>query len=297
MVWAVVMGSFPDVRMVAVPEHAASLIYQEAVMSGLSVTGGSAGVQSDLWGARAREWCAMEAQMRPLYETVFERLAIGHGTELLDAGCGAGLAAQLAAQRGAVVSGFDATPALLAIAAERVPNGEFTAGDLESLPYGDDAFDAVVGFNSFQYAMSPRVALEQARRVARAGAPVVIATWAVAERCEAAAYLAALGPLMPPPPPGAPGPFALSAPGALEGLATEAGLTPVDAAEVSCPWRFPDLESALTAMLAAGPAIKAIRFTGEAATRDAVGAAIEPFRQPSGGYVIGSTFRYLVTKA
>jgi hypothetical protein len=70
-------------------------------MSGLSVTGGSAGVQSDLWGARAREWCAMEAQMRPLYEAALERVGLGHGTELLDAG----LAAQLAAQRGAVVSG------------------------------------------------------------------------------------------------------------------------------------------------------------------------------------------------
>ena len=55
--------------------------------------------------------------------------------------------------------------------------------DLESLPYRDDAFDGVVGFNSFQYATNPRRALEQARRVARAGAPVVIATWAVPERC------------------------------------------------------------------------------------------------------------------
>jgi SAM-dependent methyltransferase len=295
--WGVEIGSIPDVRSASAPEHAVSLIYQEAVMSGLSVTGGSAGVQSDLWGVRAREWCAMEAQMRPLYEAVFERVGIGHGTELLDAGCGAGLATQLAAQRGAVVSGFDATPALLAIAAERVPSGEFAAGDLESLPYGDDRFDAVVGFNSFQYAASPRAALEQARRVARAGASVVIATWAAPERCEAAAYIAALGPLLPPPPPGAPGPFALSAPGALEGLATEAGLTPLDAAEVSCPWTFPDLESALTAMLAAGPAIKAIRCAGEAATRDAVAVAIEPFRRPSGEYAIGSAFRYLVTKA
>jgi SAM-dependent methyltransferase len=266
-------------------------------MSGLSVTGGSAGVQSDLWGQRTREWCAMEAQMRPLYETVLERVGVGQGTELLDAGCGAGLAAQLAAQRGAVVSGLDATSALLAIAAERVPNGEFAAGDLEALPYASDAFDVVVGFNSFQYAASPRGALEQARRVARTGAPVVIATWAVPERCEAAVYIAALGALMPPPPPGAPGPFALSAPGALEGLATEAGLTPAEAGEVSCPWEFPDLESALRAMLSAGPAIKAIRAAGEDATRAAVAAAIEPFRGPSGDYAIGSAFRYLVTTA
>jgi SAM-dependent methyltransferase len=266
-------------------------------MSGLSVVGGSAGVQSELWGVRAREWCEMEGQMTPLYDAVLDRIGAGHGTELLDAGCGAGLAAKLAAQRGAVVSGLDATRELLAIAAERVPNGEFVSGDLESLPYRDDAFDAVVGFNSFQYAASPRRALEQARRVAREGAPVVIATWAVPERCEAAVYLAALGRLMPPPPPGTPGPFALSVPGALERLATEAGLHPGDAEEVSCPWRFSDLESALSAMLSAGPAIKAIRASGEQATRQAVAAAIEPFRRGSGEYVIGSNFRYLLTTA
>ena len=47
-------------------EDAGSFIYQEAVMSGSSLTSGSAAVQRDLWGAHAREWCPMEAQMRPL---------------------------------------------------------------------------------------------------------------------------------------------------------------------------------------------------------------------------------------
>jgi hypothetical protein len=56
-------------------------------MSG-SVTEGSAGVQSELWGARPREWCVM-AQMRPLYEAVIDRMDVGSGMELLDAGCGA----------------------------------------------------------------------------------------------------------------------------------------------------------------------------------------------------------------
>ena len=173
--------------------------------------------------------------MQPLYDAVLERIGVGHGTELLDAGCGSGLAAQLAARRGAIVTGLDATPELLAIARRRVPNGEFLEGDLESLPFADGAFDAVVGFNSFQYAATPQTALAEAKRVVRQGAPVVIATWAVPERCEAAVYLAALKPLMPPAPEGAPGPFALSAPGALEELATAAGLTPGDADEVASP--------------------------------------------------------------
>jgi SAM-dependent methyltransferase len=275
-----------------------SFISEEVQMSAPPSTTGSSPIQSQLWGARARDWAqGMEGQMTPVYEAVLDRIGVGQGTELLDAGCGAGLAAQIAAGRGAVVTGLDATPQLLEIARQRVPNGEFAQGDLESLPYADESFDAVVGFNSFQYASHPRAALEEARRVARPGAPVAIVTWAVPERCEAAVYLAALGPLMPPAPPGAPGPFALSAPGALEELGRAAGLTPGDADEVACRWTFPDPEAALRALISSGPAVKAIQTSGEDAVRGAVEAAIAPFRQSAGGYSIGSAFRYLITAA
>jgi hypothetical protein len=126
---------------------------------------------------------------------------------------------------------------------------------------------------------------------------VAIATWAVPERCEAAAYLAALGPLMPPAPAGAPGPFALSAPGALEALAGAAGLTPQDADEAAFRWTYPDLGTALRGLLSSGPAVKAIQASGEDAARRAVETAIAPFREASGGYSIGCAFRYLITTA
>jgi SAM-dependent methyltransferase len=239
----------------------------------------------------------MEGQMLPLYEAVLERLDVGAGTEVLDVGCGSGLAAQTAARRGALVTGFDATPELLEIARGRVPNGEFREGDLEALPFAEAAFDAIVGFNSFQYAATPQAALAEAKRVARPGAPVAIATWALPERCPAAAYLAALKPLLPPAPPGAPGPFALSAPGALEDLAVQSGLTPMDAEEVACPWIYADDDSALRGLLASGPAVKAIQTSGEDAVREAVLHAIAPFADGAGGYCIGSAFRYLITTA
>jgi len=34
----------------------------------------------------------------------------------------------------------------------RTPNGEFYEGDIERLPWLDDSFDVVTGFNAFQYA-------------------------------------------------------------------------------------------------------------------------------------------------
>lgn len=263
-----------------------------------TVSTGSAGAQSQLWGVRARDWADLqEHQVTNLYETVLSQLAVGDTTEFLDAGCGAGLAAQLAARRGARITGLDATPELLEIARERVPHGHFTTGDLEALPYPDDAFDAIAGFNSFQYASNPQHALEEARRVARPGAPIAIVTWAVPERCDAAAYLASLKPLLPPTPPDAPGPFALSAPGALEQLAAAAGLTPRAADEVTCPWSYPDADTALRALLSAGPAVKAIQTSGEPAVRAAIESAITPFRAENGTYTIGSAFRYLMTTA
>jgi cyclopropane fatty-acyl-phospholipid synthase-like methyltransferase len=60
---------------------------------------------------------------------------VGQGRCFFDAGCGGGGASVLAAQRGAHVSGLDASEAPIAIARERVPHGDFRVGDLEALPY------------------------------------------------------------------------------------------------------------------------------------------------------------------
>lgn len=161
-----------------------------------------------LWGARARDWADIqEVVCRPVYTAVFDRVGVQSGTAYLDVGCGAGLAAQIAAERGASVSGLDASDSLLSIARTRAPNGDFYLGELESLPFEDGAFDLVTGFNSFQYAGNPSIALSEAKRVAKAGASVVIMTWGTPGGMEAASLVAALKPLLPPPPPGAPGPL------------------------------------------------------------------------------------------
>ena len=161
------------------------------------------------------------------YEAVLERANIGTDTCYLDVGCGSGMAAQLAAARGARVSGIDAAEALLTIARSRVPGGDFHHGDIEELPFSDQMFNVVTGFNSFQYAANPVAALAEARRVTKPGGTVVIMTWGNPEGLEAASLVAALRPLMPPPPPGAPGPFALSDKNALRKFAAVAQLTPL----------------------------------------------------------------------
>lgn len=258
---------------------------------------GSAAMQDDLWSPRARDYAELqEGLFRPLYESVLQRPEVAGAAALLDVGCGPGLAAQVFSQEIANVSGIDASVAFIAIARQRLPDRDFRVGEMEALPYADASFDVVTGFNAFQYAASPRNALAEAERVLRPSGFVSIATWGLPQDCEAAGHLKALGGLMPPPPAGAPGPFALSDEVNLKALVTEAGFTPIAIVDVACPWTYPDLETALRAMLSAGPAERAIRNSSVERAREAVTASIAAYATTSGGYRLDNKFRYLIAR-
>lgn len=251
----------------------------------------------ELWSTRARDWAdLMEPAMRQLYVAILDRIAPSAGTTLLDVGCGSGLFCRLAADRGATVFGLDAAPGLLDIARERVPRGTFDVGDLGNMPYANNSFDVVTSLNSFPYASSPVAALREAGRVARRGALVIIAAWGRADECEAAGYLDAIASFLPESP-GTPGPFALSPPGALEALAANVQLEAAEVVDVCVEWCFAQANDALDAMLAAGPAVRAVQIAGERRVREAVAEAIRPFGTARGGYRLENTFRYLVARA
>jgi SAM-dependent methyltransferase len=259
---------------------------------------GSAQTQGDLWSARARDYAELqEGRFLPLYESVQYRPELAKSRSSLDVGCGPGLATQVFSRTIANVAGIDASAAFIDIARERLPGRNLRVGEMETLPHADGSFDVVTGFNAFQYAASPVNALREARRVTQPDGAVVIATWGPPEDCEAAAHLKALGALMPPPPPGAPGPFALSDETKLKALVSEAGLTPMAVVDVDCPWIYPNLEIALRAMLSAGPAERAIRNSGMDRARDAVANSLTPYLKPSGEYHLNNKFRYLIARA
>ncbi len=259
---------------------------------------GTAQVQGELWGAGATDWSELvEPMSRPLYEAVLDAVGVAPDTRLLDAGCGSGLALQIARARGAQVTGLDAAADLLRIARRRVPDGDIRQGELEELPFGDSQFDAVTAFNSVQYAADPVAAVRELARVATVGASVAVVTWGDPQRCETKTVLAAVGALLPPPPPGAAGPFALSEPGKLEELVAAAGLTPKHTEEVAVAFVSDDLETAVRGHLSSGPAQRAIREAGRAAVEAAIRGALGPSIRPDGTSRQDNTFRYVVATA
>jgi SAM-dependent methyltransferase len=259
---------------------------------------GTAEVQGRLWGSAPADWAELqEPSGAPIYEAAFDAMGITDGCRLLDIGCGTGFALQLAHKRGAVVSGFDASEAMLGVARTRLPEADFRQGDLEALPYAAGSFDAVTAFNSVQYAADPIQGLREIQRVAVPGAPVAVATWGDPARCDGKAIIGAVGALLPPPPPGAGGPFALAVPGALEALVEQAGLTAERALEVSAPFVYPDIATAQRANLSAGPTRMAIDHAGLDAVRDAFTQALAGFVQPDGTLRLDNVFRVVVAHA
>jgi SAM-dependent methyltransferase len=254
----------------------------------------SAATQAALWGRRPRDWARLaEPQNVPLFAAVLDALDVGAGTRVLDCGCGSGLAAAMAHERGAVVGGVDATPELLEVARERVPDGEFLEGSLDALPFADASYDVAMGVNAFQFADDPVVAIREAARVA----PGLVAatTFAEPERCESTALHLAMKNAVGPTDDGY-APYALSAPGGLEALLTDAGLTPVDAGEVALSWRHDDVEDTILSVLCSAGGARAMDAVGEAAVRAALAPAIAPFVRADGSVSMDNVFRYAIGK-
>src|SRR5262245_36346613 len=167
-------------------------------------------IQGKLWSDAPDNWASyIEPTFIPMYEAVLRKLALDEEKMLLDAGCGSGLFLSMAAGTGVSIQGFDAAPGLLEVARKRLPAITLLVEDLEAIPYNDETFDVVTGFNSFQYASGFEKALKEAKRVTKGDGKVVIGIWAKEEDCDASLVFKKINSLIPPPPPGTPGPFAI----------------------------------------------------------------------------------------
>jgi len=214
------------------------------------------------WGRRAVEFATLlEPAACREYLSVHHALDLRKGDRLLDVACGSGLALELAHAGGADVAGIDASPRLVAIAADRVPDGDIRVGDMAALPWDDASFDVVTSFRGL-WATTPE-AIAEARRVLRPGGRIGVTTWGHVKMSPGLWALT---------------PFTLAAPAKVdaqarmkslgrpevgEAVLTQAGFVGVRRHEVPFAWEFPDPETFARALAATGPGYEAIQQVGE----------------------------------
>jgi SAM-dependent methyltransferase len=261
------------------------------------VVTGSASRWGPLWGARPADWALSEDQQLPTYEAALGRLGPLAGARVLDVGCGVGGFLRAVDERGGDPHGIDASETLVAVARDRLPHADVRVGEMEQLPWDDDSFDVVTGFNAFFFADDMVSALGEARRVARPGAPVVIQVWGRHERCDLEAMKRVVRPFLPPRPPDAPPDPDLSQPGLLRELASAAGLAPETEFDVTWAFAYPDEETLGRAMVA----VAGLAVLAGAAREDDLRAAIvdglAPYRRADGSYLLSNEYHYLLARA
>jgi SAM-dependent methyltransferase len=222
-------------------------------------------------------------------------MGIGSGQRVLELGCGSGVFLRAAADLGAQVFGLDASEALIEIARRRVPEADLRVGDMQFLPYEDDSFDVVAGFNSLFFADDMVAALREAGRVVRPGAPVLIQVWGRPDRCSLEAMKVAVAPFLPGG--GERRPPDFWKPGVLEGMAREAGLRPDRTFDSRWSYVYEDEDDLVDGMFSAGGIALVAEATGGDTVRQAVVAGLAPHREPDGSYRLENEWHYVVATA
>lgn len=109
------------------------------------------------------------------------RLALQPGSRVLDAACGTGNLAVIAARSGCITSGLDIASNLVAQARDRAKREslsiDFIEGDAEDMPYADETFDVVVSMYGVMFAPRPERIVTELHRVLKPGGLLALANW------------------------------------------------------------------------------------------------------------------------
>jgi SAM-dependent methyltransferase len=210
-----------------------------------------------IWSAAAPAWGEhadyIDERSAAVVEAMLAAARIQPGEAVTELGCGPGgvglFAAELVGAEGRVLLS-DVAPEMTAIAADRaqrrgLKNVETRELDMEHLDVPDASFDKVLSREALMLVADPVAAAREAHRVLRPGGRAVFTGWGPAEANPwLSALLDAVGAQLgaPVPPPGMPGPFALSGSGALADVLSAAGFHDVEVGEVAVPLRIASLD-------------------------------------------------------
>jgi ubiquinone/menaquinone biosynthesis C-methylase UbiE len=255
-----------------------------------------------------REWTAAAAGWQKWLQTLeaenagpavtrvlLEQAHLQRGDIVLDVGSGygePGLSAATAVGPDGHVTCLDISGDMLAFAetrarAARLSNVSFVEADIEALELAPASLDVVLSRAAIMYASNPLETLRRIHTALRPGGRLAVAVWATPDKVAFATPVAVMIETLGIEPPAAgPGPFALGADGALEGLVRDAGFTDVAAdtalavyetasAEACTEW-IRDVAPPITELIADQPA------SIQQDVWDHVTRAWAPFRSPDG---------------
>ena len=246
----------------------------------------------------------IETTTTPVREWMLHELAPQPGQTLLELAAGAGDtgfdAVALTGPGGRLICS-DSSPAMLDVARRRgaergVLNVDYRLLDIERIELGDDCVDGVVCRYAYMLAADPAAAFAETRRVLRPGGRVTLAVWGALERnpiFSAVGMSLVRAGHMPPPDPGAPGPFSLNDPERVRGLLAGAGFAEVRTEEVGVTFAFRDIGECVTIIAdTSGPiglVLQGLSDAERALVAGSLEASFAPFRTGAGYEVPGVT--------
>jgi ubiquinone/menaquinone biosynthesis C-methylase UbiE len=254
-----------------------------------------------MWASVAGSWeehaAFVDERGAAATERMLELAAPAPGDRVLELACGpggTGLAAAARVEPGGEVVMSDVAAEMTAVAAARaralgLENVSTRELDLESIDEPDDSYDVVLCREGLMLVPEPGTAAAEIGRVLAPGGRFALAVWGPRERNPWLGVLfdavsAQIG--APIPPPGRPGPFALSDADALAALLSRAGLSGVAVDEVPVPMRVASFEEWWSVVPAlAGPLGKVLAgLPGDAreAIRGNAEASLRAHRTPEG---------------
>ena len=150
--------------------------------------------ERDGWDARAAGYAEATALATlQIVPAMLEALELRAGQRLLDIACGPGYVAGAASALNVTAEGIDFAPQMIAEAKARFKDLNFQVGDVQSLPYPDNAFDATACNIGLFHVADTETALSEIVRVTRPGGRFAFSQWAAPAEAELyAALFAAL---------------------------------------------------------------------------------------------------------
>jgi SAM-dependent methyltransferase len=206
------------------------------------------------WTAGAVAWRKWNPQYvvltRSATEVMVQAAQVKPGMQVLDVASGTGEPALTLAEAVGPeghVTATDLVPEMLTVAQENARKRGLTnltcqQADAEALPFAPHTFELVTCSFGIMFCPDAGQALREIRRVLKPGGRAAFVVWGPFERNPQ--FTSTVGILtkyvsLPPPPPGAPTPFAFAQPGTLSAALHAAGFTQVEEETRTISWVYP----------------------------------------------------------